>query len=215
MDKKNWKTYWDSIDKPYQMGDQKHRIYLLNLLKEKNVLGIFDVGCGTGPIYDIIERNKDNYVFIYKGVDYSPAMIECCREQFPDGIFEVQDSRHLREGDNSWDCVLMLHSLDHVKEYDLAIKEAARVARKYVCIVLWRAFRTDGGIQINDRNTYGKEPGESPWEDTYLIQYSKEILEEEFKKNNLIIEKTAEGEVLNSGQSKYNFLYLLRKNDKA
>jgi hypothetical protein len=43
------------------------------------------------------------------------------------------------------------------------------------------------------------------------MQYSKEALENEFKKNHLVIEEVAEGEVLNSDHSKYNFLYLLKK----
>ena len=34
------KTYWDTFDSPYQMGPQKHRVYLLNLLQEKDIKSI-------------------------------------------------------------------------------------------------------------------------------------------------------------------------------
>ncbi len=206
-------TFWDSIEKPYQMGGQKHRIYLLDLLKYKGVSQLFDVGCGTAPIFDMIvnsEEGRWDNIKKYKGTDYSEDMIACCTQMFPYGKFEVEDARHLTEADNSWECVLLLHSLDHIKQYDEVIKEAARVSSKYILIVLWRAFAPEG-VHVNDRNMIAKKEGEEPWEDTYLVQYSAQALTEEFKKNGLKVEEIAEGIDLNSDQSKYNFLYLLRK----
>lgn len=205
------KTYWESKDfeSPYQMGPQKHRVYLMDLLKESGVTSLLDVGCGTGPIY---EMNKD-YNFEYKGTDYSRTMIATCKKLFPEGNFEVQDARKMDEKDNSWDAVLLMHCLDHLDRYEDAIKEAARVAKKYVCIVLWRGFVNEG-TRLNPRNTYGKQEGEDPWEDTYLQDYSREVLEEAFKKNNLKVVHTAEGEDLNGDYSHYNFLFLL-EHDKT
>ena len=202
------RTYWDSFTDPYQMGDQKHRLYLMDLLKEKGVKSVLDVGCGTGPIYEINMNHR--YDFDYKGTDYSPAMIEIAKEHFPDALWEVEDARKLTESDNSWDCVLLLHCLDHLDDYASAIKEAARVSNKYVCIVLWRGFVNEG-TNLNDRNTMGKEEGEEPWEDTHLQEYSEETLEKAFKDAGLKIEEIALGEKINSDHSKYNFLYLLRK----
>lgn len=218
---KDPKTYWESEDfaRPYQMGPQKHRTYMLDLLKEKGVKTLLDDGCGTAPIYQLIKEGTEvsndmivfpRWTFTYKGTDYSRTMIETCKEQFPEGNFEVQDARKLSEDDNKYDCVLIMHALDHLNDYKAAIKEAARVSNKYVCIILWRGFVNEG-TNLNPRNTYGKQEGEDPWEDTYLQEYSKESLEEAFKEAGLVIEEIAEGEVLNSDQSHYNFLYLLRK----
>lgn len=203
----NPRTYWDSFVSPYQMGAQKHRLYMMETLADYDIESLLDVGCGTGPIYEI---NRDyGFDFKYKGTDYSPAMIEIAKREFPEGDFEVQDARYLSEPDNSWDCVLLLHCLDHLDDYKSAIKEAARVAKKYVCIVLWRSFVAEG-TNLNDRNMMGKKEGEEPWEDTHLQEYSKQALEKAFKEANLEIEETAEGEQLNSDQSHYNFMYLLR-----
>lgn len=216
MDKKE-RTYWDSKDfqgRPYQMGPQKHRLYALDLLQEKGVKTLLDVGGGTMPIYELIINTPEKWDFIYKGTDYSWAMVETAKEMFPNGKFEVQDMRHLSEPDNSWDCVFIMHALDHTDDYAAVIKEAARVSNKYVCIILWRGF-VNQGTNLNPRNTMGKEPGEEPWEDTYLQEYSREVLEEEFKKNNLTVEHEADGETINSDQSKYNWLVLLRKDEKA
>lgn len=218
------RTYWESKDfaSPYQMGPQKHRIYLLDLLKEKGVKNFLDVGCGTGPLYELIaktiETSSDGVVFKrwefgYKGTDYSRQMIATARELFPEADFGIQDARHLSEADNSWDAVVLMHALDHLDDYQAAIREAARVAKKYVLIVLWRSF-VDDGTRLNPRNRYGKEEGEPDWEDTYLQEYSKEALEEAFRKAGLVIEEIAEGEKLNSDSSHYNFLYLLKKDTK-
>jgi len=202
-------TYWDTFDSPYQMGPQKHRVYLLDLLKAKDVQSILDVGCGTGPIYELIKISGGKWDFGYKGTDYSPAMIEVCQKQFLEGDFEVEDARKLTEPNSSWDCVLLMHCLDHLDDYKAAIAEAARVAERYVLIVLWRPFVADG-VRLNDRNMYGKKEGEEPWKDTHLQEYSHDVLFEEFTKNNLSVEQEVEGEVINE-PGKYNWLVLLKK----
>ena len=195
---------------------------MLDLLRLKGVETLLDVGMGTAPIFDLIVNSKEDRwdnIRNYKGTDYSWAMVDIAKEMFPYGKFEMQDARNLKEVDNSWDCVLLMHALDHLDDYQAAIKEATRVARKYVCIILWRGFVNEG-TNLNSRNEMGLTdengkllPGKEPWEDTFLQEYSREVLEEEFKKNNLTIDHIAEGEEINSDTSKYNFLYLLRKGE--
>lgn len=202
------RTYWETFKGSYQMGAQKHRIFLLDLLKNKGITSILDVGCGTGPIYEMIAQN-DAWTFDYKGTDYSFAMIESAKEMFSEGSFDIQDARQLREADDSWDCVLLMHALDHLDDYKSAIKEAKRVAKKYVCIVLWRSFVKEG-THLNSVNRMHKEASEEPWEDTHLQEYSKETLEEEFKKNNLTVEFETGGEDINE-TGRTNYLFLLKK----
>lgn len=204
------RTYWDTFTTSYQMGRQKHRLYLLDLMRSNGVTSLLDVGCGTGPIYEILKQ--DNDLMVYKGVDYSPAMIEVAKKSFPEASFEVEDARKLSEENSSWDCVLLMHCLDHLDDYKSAIKEAARVSKKYVCIVLWRSFIQGPENHLNDRNMYGKKEDEAPWEDTHLQEYSKERLDEEFEKNNLKVVKIADGEDINE-PGKYNWLVFL-KNEK-
>ena len=200
------RTYWDSFKSTYQMGSQKHRIYLLDKMKELGIEGFLDVGCGTGPLYEL---NKD-YGFEYKGIDYSWAMVAIAKDTFPEGSFEIQDARKLKEPNNSWDAVVCMHTLDHLDDYKSAIQEMAKVARKYVIIILWRSFVNEG-TNLNDRNMMGKKEEEEPWEDTHLQEYSKQVLEEAFEEAELTIQETAEGEQLNSDSSHYNFMFICRK----
>lgn len=205
------KTYWEHSDfeVPYQHGRRKHRVYLLDLLKEKGVKSLLDVGCGNGSLWSVIKEDRSKYNFTYLGVDYSRTMIESAKRTFSECAWFVEDARHLNQADNSWDCVLLMHCLDHLDDYESAIREAARVAQRYVCIILWRPF-VEEGTRLNPRNMYGKKEGEEPWEDTYLHEYSSDVLDDEFSKNNLIIEHIAEGEIINDPRH-YNWLCLLKK----
>ena len=221
------KNYWDYLvedGRMYQMGGQSHRIYLLDLLAgQKNdrivqvnpIRSLLDIGCGTAPIYELLQmdakKNDSKWDIIekYKGSDYSEGMIRVCKKEFPQGDFAVEDARSLSEETASFDCVLLLHCLDHLDDYEKAINEAARVSRKYVCIVLWREFTTNGLNNLNDKNSYGRDDG-GHWEDTHLQDYSKEKLLEAFKKAklNLVLDKSDE-EINKEG--KHNTLFLLEK----
>lgn len=213
-------TYWEHEDfsTPYQMGMMPHREYLLDLLKDKGVRTLLDVGCGTAPLYQLIRDTMiptddclgtmPRWNFKYKGTDYSRTMIETSKREFSHGDFEVQDARKLKEEDNSWDAVVIMHTLDHLDDYQAAIKEAARVAKKYVCIILWRGFEQNELTHLNDRNMYGKQEGEEPWEDTHLQEFSRKALEDAYKEAGLKIVHEKE---IGGDYSKYNYLVLLKK----
>ena len=210
------------FSEPYQMGNQKHRVYILNKLAQLNVSTLLDEGCGTGPIYGMLTEQDDTYspwdnIIAYKGTDYSWRMIETCKKLFPYGEFEVQDARFLKEDNDSWDCVLLMHCLDHLDDYASAIREAVRVSKKYICICLWNPFVNEGTV-INNRNDYGKPkdengqllPGEEPWEDTHLQYYSKDVLIKEFDKYGLIDVDLQDGEEVND-PGRHNIVWILKK----
>jgi SAM-dependent methyltransferase len=218
------RTFWDSFHHQYQMGPSKHRSYLLDKMKDLGVESFLDVGCGTGPLYELIRDTTIDgstndmttpaepvlrWNFKYKGTDYSWAMIEQCKLHFLEGDFEVQDARKLNEKDRSWDAVVLMHCLDHLDDYQAAIREATRVAKKYVVIILWRDF-VGAGTHLNDKNMMNKNEGDDPWEDTHLQEYSRETLAEEFEKNGLKIIEETSGEAVND-PGKYNFIYWLEK----
>lgn len=204
------KTFWDTFDSLYQHGPAKHRTYLLDKMDELGVSGFLDVGCGTGPLYEL-NRNREN-PFMYKGVDYSWAMIEQAQKHFPEGSFEVQDARKLKESDSAWDAVVLMHCLDHLDDYRAAIREATRVSRKYVIIILWRPFTSTDNL--NSVNTMHKDPGEDPWDDTHLHEYNKDDLAREFRENNLEVLRVYDRAIINE-EGKYNWMVVLERKNEA
>lgn len=199
-------TYWETFTNRYQMGEQIHRMYVLERLMRDEVKSLFDVGCGTGPMGEIIQQH--NYPIKYKGTDYSHSMIEVCKKEMPGMDFEVQDMRDLKEEDESWECVLLMHSLDHTDDYAKSISEAARVSSKYVYIVLWRPLM-ESGTHVNNINKIGKKEDEDPYEDTHLQEYSLESLQKEFDASGLKLVEVINDERINDG--KYNTLFILEK----
>lgn len=216
MDNSKPRTYWEHSDfsQPYQMGLEIHRNYILNKLAELEVHTLLDVGCGTGPIYEMLINQDDTHhpwdnIIAYKGVDYSRTMIETCKKLFPHGEFAVEDARFLNEASNEWECVLLMHCLDHLDDYQSAIREAVRVSSKYIVICLWRSFINEG-TNLNDRNMYGKKEGEEPWQDTYLQDYSKDTLAKEFDKYGLIDIDFQDGSEVNE-KGEHNIVWILKK----
>ncbi len=199
-------TYWDNFKSLYQHGEQKHRMYLMQLLNELKIVSLLDVGCGTGPIGEIIIKHA--YPIKYKGIDYSSSMIKVAKDNFPTLEWETGDMRKLNEKDNSWECVLLMHSLDHTNDYKNAIAEATRVSSKYVCIVLWRSLLEDGS-HLNSVNKMDRTDDKS-WDDTHLQEYSMQVLEKEFKKNKLNLETVINDSRINEDRV-YNTLFLLKK----
>ena len=195
-------SYWDDLatdGNTYQHGLNKHRQHILDLIKETGVKSVLDIGCGTGPIWELIKEAK--IPVDYKGVDYSKGYIDIAKKHAPEGNFEVQDARELKEPDGSHDFVLIMHCLDHVDDWRKVISEAARVSSKFIQIVLWRPF-------LNEDNIRQIVMGETLFPDTFLHEFKKEEVEEEFKKLGLGI--VHQHEVANE-DGHYNYCWFLKK----
>lgn len=207
------KDYWESITEGnvlYQMGPQSHRVYLLDLLKEKGVKSLLDVGCGSGPIYELIINNENwDNITEYKGIDPAPSFIRTCKANFPNGKWEVEDARDLKEEDNSYDCVLLMHALDYVYEYEKAIQEAARVANKYVLIVLWRGVNSNPTAE-NHLNDVNQSKDGYDYSLATLQEFAITPLTKAFEDAGLKLLLHTTGEEINK-EGKTNTLFLLEK----
>lgn len=217
--------YWTTVTESknlYQMGALSHRVYLLNLLTTfynktgltiEPIQSLLDVGCGTGPIYQMLKYewgkvdSKWNLITKYKGVDPSHGMIDVCKLHFPEGDWQVEDARHLDEPDNSWDCLLYMHSFDYLYDYEQAIKEMARVTKKYVCIVLWQALENGDAHRLNN-SINGAEPVD--WDTARLQHFSWIPLQKDFAKYGLKVLLKKDDKEINQ-EGKTNTLILLEK----
>lgn len=68
----------------------------------------------------------------YSGCDYSESFIQMAQSIYPSVDFSIEDATSLTYPDSSFDIVLSGCCLLHIPEYQKAVFETARVARRYV-----------------------------------------------------------------------------------
>jgi len=199
-------TYWEKLGESgnYQMGPQGHRVELANILKAYQVRTVLEVGCGTGSFFEVLRDS--GWIGKYKGTDYTERFVDTCKKNFPGINWEVQDARKLKEKDNSWDAIVLVHTLDHIDKYYEALEEAYRVCKKYVFIVLWRPFAEGADNNLNSSGFIDNHN----YEDTHLIDFNKQVLDMDITEAGFNI--LDEQEI---GKEKYNYLYVLEKGSHA
>jgi SAM-dependent methyltransferase len=94
---------------------------------------LLEVGCGSGYYSEVFATLVAGGVRS-TGIDYSEAMIARAHARYPAAAFEVADATRLPCPDNAFDIVFNGVSLMHIIDYQVAIREAARVAGRY-CIL--------------------------------------------------------------------------------
>lgn len=89
---------------------------------------ILEVGCSSGYLSKVLTDVR------YEGTDYSSSFIQFAKLKFPNVKFTVNDATDLKYKANAFDIVISGCCLLHIIEYKKAIKEAVRVAKKYVIL---------------------------------------------------------------------------------
>lgn len=103
---------------------------LKSVLREGEVPTVLEVGCSSGYLAEVFEIKS--LPLNYSGCDFSPSFIDLARRCYPTIDFRVADATRLSYEDESFDVVLSGCCLLHIREYDRAIAEAARVAKRFV-----------------------------------------------------------------------------------
>lgn len=117
-----------------QMHDGSPRIDLSVAAMAVDKVGLerpslLEIGCGSGYYSEILPALAKSRVD-YTGIDYSAAMVTRAKERYPAAKFEIGDATALRFADNEFDIAFNGVSLMHILDYEKAIAESARVARK-------------------------------------------------------------------------------------
>ncbi|PIN86225.1 hypothetical protein COV19_05445 [Candidatus Woesearchaeota archaeon CG10_big_fil_rev_8_21_14_0_10_44_13] len=99
--------------------------FALDFVKGKVVL---DDACGTGYGTAILSKKAKKAI----GIDASDKAIKLSKKGFHGNNlgFEQMDSTKLRFKDNSFDVVCSFETIEHIKNQELFLKEAARVLKK-------------------------------------------------------------------------------------
>ena len=144
---------WDAMANPYNYMRNFDGLGLATRERTIELVrgygSVLDVGCGPGITYENLKLHGLLSTMRYKGIDYSKTFVDCCKENFPDGDFEVQNALSLQEADNSFDVVLLRNVLECCPGYERPVREAIRVALKRVVIVKWKGL-LDGPDSIKN-----------------------------------------------------------------
>lgn len=115
---------------------------------------LLEVGCGSGYYSEVFQHLLPQGVQ-YTGIDYSQAMIDLARQRYPATAFQVADATRLPFPDRAFDIVFNGVSLMHVLDYEAAIREARRVAARYV-IFHTAVLRQAGPPRYLLKQAYGR-----------------------------------------------------------
>lgn len=109
-------------------------------LKNIEYQSLLDIGCGTGYLIDLLQKQKNA---LYCGLDLSPEMLKMARKKLPESVYLTEGSSDkLPYEDNSFDIVTCIQSFHHYPNPEKAMAEAYRVLKK-------------GGLYILSDTGYG------------------------------------------------------------
>ena len=101
---------------------------VLQELKNYPFQELLDVGCGTGPMIELLLKEFPDKN--YTGIDLTPRMIETAQtKKLAHTKFLVGDSEHLPFPENTFDVVICTNSFHHYPNPQAFINEAARVLK--------------------------------------------------------------------------------------
>ena len=174
------------------------RDYYKDLVRKYKAKTFLDVGCGPGLTYEVLKRH---WSLKYTGVDFMPAMINFCKENFPKGTFIEGSALNLPFEDQSFDMVTCRHMLEHVIEVDKVISEMGRAAKNHVVIV-W----------VVPPNKELTEHQMKRWKGGVNNRYSYNLIIDSCKKAGLKLVSTGEGPI-DPRTSKPKDIYWVLKKD--
>ncbi len=118
----------------FQIGAPAEEVYIpfIELVLKYAHKGdrILDIGGGEGVYSNELKNLGFNIICIDTNEDYIKKSLEKGIESY------VMDGCNLNFPDNSFDIILLFEVLEHVPDFDNILKEAKRVARKYVLITV-------------------------------------------------------------------------------
>ena len=101
---------------------------VLQELKNYAFQELLDVGCGTGPMIELLLKEFPDKE--YTGVDLTPRMIEVAQEKkLAHTKFLIGDSENLPFEEDSFDVIVCTNSFHHYPKPQAFMNEAARVLK--------------------------------------------------------------------------------------
>ncbi len=141
--------------------DSREQSLILDLTQPRGGERLLDVGCETGDHLWLFRRKGCDVT----GLDPSPPRLNLARQKLGNKAdFFLGCAEDLPFGDNEFDIVTLINSLEFAADPELAIQEAIRVCRgrifigvlnKFSCHGLWRCFAgSDRGARYSNARRF-------------------------------------------------------------
>jgi SAM-dependent methyltransferase len=104
----------------------------LPVVLNQATVSVLDAGASSGFYSEVIKLA--GFQFNYTALDFSQAFKKLANEIYPSVKFIVADARQIPSLDSQFDIVLSSAVLMHCVDYELALSEVVRVAKRYVLL---------------------------------------------------------------------------------
>ena len=135
-DKADPATWVEMYDRSWE-NFTKQDLAIADIIRIRNLIpagsSVLDCGCGDGYLLEnLATRCHSRY-----GVDISRLALYRGRKRLGAAVRLVQSfAEHLPFKDDAFDVVVSTHTLEHVKDFEAAVAEIRRVARKLMLILI-------------------------------------------------------------------------------
>lgn len=119
---------------------------ILELLNIKLGMSLLDCGCGPGHFSSLASQKGARVT----GCDYSNAMIDIARRNYPELNFVKEDAESLSFKDNTFDAIVLNYLLLHVADQEKVILESERVLKVdgRLVLTLWLPPSESPGLKL-------------------------------------------------------------------
>jgi len=120
------KEYSEKFIQP--IGNPEITGYLKELIEDKNIKNIIDLGCGDGILIYAIKKTYPKIKIV--GIDISPRRIENLKNKFPKSKFYCRDVCQTKLKKESFDFVHSSQTIEHVEDDKKMVEEMYRLLKK-------------------------------------------------------------------------------------
>ena len=123
---------WEFKNGLYQKHLELYLDRMFHWLTSTGAQTALDAGCGEGIVYRAMK--KRGFRGSWTGFDFSQDAVEFAREASPEASWQHASAYEIPFAANSFDLVFSSQVLEHLPDPALALREFARVSRKWILL---------------------------------------------------------------------------------
>lgn len=130
-----------------------------------------EAGCGEGNVTNHIYSSYDCSI---RGFDIGDTAIAKAKKHFQNIEFDTQSIYEIPDEDDTFDLVVCCEVLEHLENYEDALKELIRISKKYVIVSvpnepIWRILNM---CRLKYLNKFGNTPGHiNHWNKSGFVRF--------------------------------------------